>query len=48
MLGQPSIFRAFILQHHDEVELSCTSPVAQKVVPKTMLLVLELEKVLLV
>jgi hypothetical protein len=26
MLGQPSIFRAFILQHHDEVELSCTSP----------------------
>jgi hypothetical protein len=24
LLGQPSVFRAFIIQHHDEVELSCT------------------------
>jgi hypothetical protein len=24
--GQPSVFRAFILQHHDEVEISCTGP----------------------
>jgi hypothetical protein len=26
LLGQPSFFRVFILQHHDEVELSCTGP----------------------
>jgi hypothetical protein len=26
LLGQPSVFQAFILQHHDEVEISCTGP----------------------
>jgi hypothetical protein len=26
LLGQSSVFRAFILQHNDEVELSCTGP----------------------
>jgi hypothetical protein len=25
-LGQPSVFRTLILQHHDEVELSCMVP----------------------
>jgi hypothetical protein len=27
LLGQPSVFRAFILQHHDEVELSARARV---------------------